>query len=191
MAERKLRLAVIIASTREGRIGGTPGRWFAGQVESHSDYDLDLIDLAELSLNPVLGGERGPSELDFARRMGDADAFVVVTPEYNHGYPASIKQAIDLLKPEWVAKPVGFVSYGGISGGLRAVEQLRQVFAELHAVTVRDVVSFHNVWEKFDANGVPNDVKAVTLAAKLLLDELAWWAVALKNAKEIAAYPAA
>jgi hypothetical protein len=72
-----------------------------------------------------------------------ADAFVVVTPEYNHSYPASLKHAIDMAHGEWNTKPVAFVSYGGISGGLRAVEALRLVFAELHATTIRDTVSFH------------------------------------------------
>jgi NAD(P)H-dependent FMN reductase len=82
---------------------------------------------------------------------------VVVTPEYNHGYTAALKQLIDAVKAEWVAKPVGFVSYGGVSGGLRAVEQLRLVFAELHAVTIRDGVSFAMAWNRFDEAGEPVD----------------------------------
>ena len=86
-------------------------------------------------------------------RVASCDAFIVVTPEYNHGYPAPLKALIDSFGPEWHAKPVAFVSYGGISGGLRAVEQLRLVFAELHAVTIRESVSFAGAWEQFDPEG--------------------------------------
>ncbi len=87
------------------------------------------------------------------RRLAQSDAFVIVTPEYDHGYPAALKFLIDSIYDPWQAKPVAFVSYGGISGGLRAVEQLRLVFAELHAVAIRDSVSFANVWAQFDADG--------------------------------------
>src|SRR5690606_5287867 len=103
--------------------------------------------------------------------------------EYNHGYPAALKLAIDWLRDEWRAKPVGFVAYGGISGGLRAVEQLRLVFAELHAMTVRDVVSFHNAWDLFDAAGMPRDPEGCAAAARGMLDQLAWWARALHDAR--------
>ena len=88
-------------------------------------------------------------------RLAAADAFVVVTPEYNHSYPAPVKTLIDWHFTEWQAKPVGFVSYGGMSGGLRAVEHLRGVFAELHAVTVRDTVSFHGAWDRFGPDAPP------------------------------------
>ncbi len=88
-------------------------------------------------------------------KIAEADAFIIVTPEYNHGYTAALKELIDSCYEPWHAKPVGFISYGGVSGGLRAVEQLRQVFAELHTVTIRDTVSFSNVWAQFDAAGNP------------------------------------
>ena len=86
-------------------------------------------------------------------RLAEADGFVVVTPEYNRSYPASLKKAIDQYNVEWRAKPVAFVSYGGISGGLRAVEHLRNVFAELHAVTVRTAVCVSELWKHFDHTG--------------------------------------
>ncbi len=105
---------------------------------------------------------------------------MVVTPEYNHGYPASLTQAIDLPHDEWKAKPVGFVSYGGMAGGLRAVEQLRQVFAELHVATMRDTVSFHRFFERFDESGRLNDPAGPAEAATVMLYELAWWGQALR-----------
>ena len=115
---------------------------------------------------------------------------MVVTPEYNHGYPASLKQAIDLAMQEWKAKPVAFVSYGGISGGLRAVEQLRQVFAELHAVTIRDTVSFAMAHGRFDSDGGLRDPDAAEAAVKVLLDELLWWGDALRAARAARPYAA-
>ena len=115
--------------------------------------------------------------------IGQADAFVVVTPEYNHGYPAALKQAIDLPRSEWRRKPVAFVSYGGLGGGLRAVEQLRGVFAELHAVTMRDSVSFHMAWELFDESGALRQPAQSNAALTTMLDHLTWWATALRTAR--------
>ncbi len=106
-----------------------------------------------------------------------------MTPEYNHGYPAALKQAIDLAYEQWFAKPVAFVSSGGIVGGLRAVEQLRQVFAELHAVTIRDTVSFHGPDAAFDGSGETRDA-AAEAALKVMLDRLTWWASALRATRE-------
>jgi NAD(P)H-dependent FMN reductase len=115
---------------------------------------------------------------------------VVVTPEYNHSFPASLKNAIDWHFTQWQAKPVGFVSYGGVAGGLRAVEHLRLVFAELHAMTVRGTVSFHMAPERFDANGEPREPEGCNRAAKAMLDQLVWWARALRTARAARPYAA-
>lgn len=178
-----LRLALIVGSTREGRFGPTVARWFAAQVRGRDDFDLDVVDLADADLPAVLPSKPTAAMLDYGRRLEAADVFVVVTPEYNHGYPASLKQAIDVAYAEWQAKPVGFVSYGGVSGGLRAVEQLRQVFAEVHAVGVRDSVSLHNPWGQFGDGDLTHEPTAADGAAKLLLDRLAWWGDALRAAR--------
>jgi NAD(P)H-dependent FMN reductase len=188
--DRPLRVAIIIGSTREGRFGPTVARWFAGEVTQRADMTVDVIDLADAGLPAAYPREFGPAELAFLARIDAADAFVVVTPEYNHGYPAPLKQAIDLPRRQWQAKPVAFVSYGGMSGGLRAVEQLRQVFAELHTVTVRDTVSFPNYGRLFDESGDPVDVAAAGAAAKRMLDQLAWWASALRGARTAQPYAA-
>jgi NAD(P)H-dependent FMN reductase len=180
-------LAIIIGSTREGRFGGVVAEWFISQAWLRDDMTLDVIDLAEVDLPPAYPRRPGPAVEAYTGRIDRADAFVVVTPEYNHGYPASLKQAIDLAHVEWQAKPVGFVSYGGMAGGLRAVEQLRQVFAELHAVTVRDTVSFHMAHAQFDESGEPREPLGCGAAAKTMLDQLAWWAHALRTAR--AAHP--
>lgn len=183
MPDDQLRVAVIVGSTREGRFGDTVGRWLVAQARQRPDMALEVVDLAELGLPAVHHDEPSPAETAFTARIDAADAFVVVTPEYNHGYPASLKFAIDTCYTEFRAKPVAFVSYGGLAGGLRSVEQLRQVFAELHAVTIRDTVSFHAAARQFDPSGQPVDGAGCAAAAKVLLDRLAWFGVALREAR--------
>src|SRR5699024_1016245 len=183
-----LNLVILVGSNRRGRFGPIVTGWFAELAEQHGDFHVDVVDVAELDLPTVLpdmaAGESAPPEAAaLQRRLATADAFVAVTPEYNHGYPASLKNAIDWVKEPWRAKPIGLVSYGAAAGGLRAIEQLRQVFAELHAHTIRDTVSFPNYWEKFDSDGQPIDSTGYGAAAKVLLDQLAWWARALRDAR--------
>ncbi|MEV7424418.1 NAD(P)H-dependent oxidoreductase [Streptomyces sp. NPDC091212] len=189
-----LKLAVILGSNREGRFGPVVADWFLSRAAERTDFTTDLIDLADTDLPTALSFSPGPevrAELvKVTSRLATADAFVVLTPEYNHSFPAVIKSLIDWHFGEWQAKPVGFVSYGGISGGLRAVEQLRQVFAELHAVTVRDTVSFPHVGEGFDDEGRPKDPVGCDTAARTMLDRLAWWALALRDAKSVRPYAA-
>ncbi|MER6142838.1 NAD(P)H-dependent oxidoreductase [Streptomyces sparsogenes] len=189
-----LRVAVLVGSTRDGRFGPVVARWMAGHIAQREDMDADVVDLVETPVPTVMPafGQR-PSDEDVALlgavtpRLAAADAFVVVTPEYNHSYPAPLKNAIDWHNPQWHAKPVAFVSYGGISGGLRAVEHLRGVLAELHAVTIRNTVSFHNYGDKFDADGKPLDPEC-DAAAKSLLDQLTWWGLALRDARTARPY---
>ena len=113
-----------------------------------------------------------------------ADALVVVTPEYNHSFPGPLKTAIDATSGQLRDKPVGFVAYGGMSGGLRAVEQLRPVLAELHAVGLRDTVSFHGAAGAFDGGGRPREESEKEAAAAVLLDALVWWARTLRRARD-------
>jgi NAD(P)H-dependent FMN reductase len=183
MNSNPLNLAILIGSTREGRFAPTVANWFAAQARERDDLTVDVIDLAKAHLPDVLSDRPGPAVESVTQRLSQADAFVVVTPEYNHSFPAPLKSAIDWHSKEWRAKPVGFVSYGGISGGLRAVEHLRQVFAELHAVTVRNSVSFHGVWAHFDPAGQLKDPNRYARSAKSMLDQLVWWARALQEAR--------
>jgi NAD(P)H-dependent FMN reductase len=193
MSSNTLNLAVIIGSVREGRFGPVVANWFAAQALNHGQFKVNLVDLAETNLPLVLGPEppaiattdARPAEMaELTGKLTEADAFVVVTPEYNHSFPASIKAVIDWHFTEWRAKPVGFVSYGSLAGGIRAVEQLRPVFAEMHAVTMRDSVSFANYWELFDEEGRLADPAAAEEAATLLLDQLNWWGQALFDARQ-------
>ncbi|WP_137993738.1 NADPH-dependent FMN reductase [Streptomyces vilmorinianum] len=192
-----LRIAVIQGSTRDGRLGPVVADWVLAHAAARPDMTTDLIDLAETPLPtvfPQLGQAPTAAEdrallAAVSPRLAAADAFVVVTPEYNHSFPASLKNAIDWHNREWHAKPVGFVAYGGFSAGLRAVEHLRAVFAELHAVTIREAVGLQGVWGRFDAEGQATDPAADT-AAKSMLDQLAWWAEALREARTKKPYAA-
>jgi NAD(P)H-dependent FMN reductase len=170
----ELKVAVIYGSNRAGRMCDTVGAWAVGEIAHLPDVSVDVIDPKELDL-PNDGAV-------LKQRIERADAFVVVVPEYNHSYPAALKMLIDSAHQEWQAKPVGFVSYGGISGGLRAVEHLRGVFAELHAVTLRDSVSFANVWAQFGPDGAALQPYAAK-TMKVMLRRLRWWAEALRRAR--------
>ena len=186
----KLNLAVIIGSTRKGRFGPVPARWFAEQAREHAAFHVDVIDLVEAELPMHMDGAGHPHVDAVSIRLHAADAVVVVTPEYNHSFPAPLKAAIDWYNAEWHAKPVGFVSYGGMVGGQRAVEQLRQIFPEVHALTIRNTINFVNFWDKFDDAGQPRDAEPVNKAAAGMLDELLWWSRSLKQARAVSPFPA-
>lgn len=182
-----IRVAVIYGSTRQGRFCDTVVNWVAAQIWSRGGFTLDLIDPGESAWPRWHEFETSPALDALSRRLQQADAFVVVTPEHNHGYPASLKYLMDMTSRAWRAKPVAFVSYGGISGGLRAVEQLRQVVAELHAMSVRHSTSFAYAPEQFDAEGQVLDERALHSITKLL-SQLRWWAVALREARRSHSY---
>ncbi|GAA4617677.1 NAD(P)H-dependent oxidoreductase [Actinoallomurus liliacearum] len=182
-----VRLAVIIASTRNGRFGPTVAEWFTVRARRRGDLEVDLVDLAETRLPSTLCDHDEavpPRVAEFGARLAAADAFVVVTPEYNQSFPAPLKTAIDWLYEEWHAKPVAFVAYGRESGGLYAVAQLRQVFTELHAVPIAASITLPCYWDLFAADGSwPKATAACNAAVTPLLDQLVWWARALRDAR--------
>lgn len=182
-----LRIAVIVGSVRDGRFGVRIGEWVHKCLLA-AEIETDLIDLAELTFPGTMAGH--PGLATFADRIGGADAVVVITPEYNHSYPGPLKSAIDALRHQWQAKPIGFVSYGGLSGGLRAVEALRLVFAELHAMTIRETVSLHNPWGPAGDPAVDYPDSAATEALHRMIRQLLWWAEAISTARERTPYPA-
>lgn len=196
MTSTPLRLAVIIGSVREGRFGPVVADWITGLARGHGSFEVDLIDLAEMELplalpavSPIMDPNppRPAGMLDLTRRLADADAFVIVTPDINRSYPASLKSAIDWHFTQWNRKAIGFVGYSGNSGGLLAIEHLRQVFNELHAHTVREYVSFPRFYLLFGPDGALLDPAGPEAAAQDMLDQLHWWATALANARELAA----
>ena len=183
-----LRVAVVLGSVRDGRFGGVVAGWVAKTLAGWG-IDADSIDLAGLRIPSDMTAH--PDVTSFAARIDNADAVIVITPEYNHSYPGPLKTALDALNTPWHAKPVAFVSYGGMSGGLRAVEALRPVFAELHAVTVRDAVSLHNPWGPAADPQTEYPDETATAALHGMTRQLLWWAAALRTARQDTVYPAA
>jgi NAD(P)H-dependent FMN reductase len=191
------KLVIIVGSVREGRFGPTVASWVAEQADTHGSFDVEVVDLADVEIplalpaaSPKYAGDSYPRPAGMAvltTHLDAADAFIVVTPEYNHSYPASLKAAIDWHFTQWTAKPVAFVSYGGAAGGRHAVLHLENVLTELHAVTIRDGLAFPNYFTNWQ-DGRPIDDAAAGYA-KVLLDQLAWWATTLKSARLAAPYP--
>ena len=190
MVER-LRLGIVTGSTREGRTGEVVARWFRGVAEARPALDVIGADLRDYPLPfydarlPARVAEKSYA-LEPQRRwvelVGSLDAFVIVTPEYNHAYPAVLKNALDHVYAGWNAKPVGFVSYGGTAGGVRAVEQLRLVAIELQMAPVRDEVNIPLAAVAFGEDGTPKD-PLHRKRAETLLDQLTWWGEALRDAR--------
>ncbi|XVU27732.1 NADPH-dependent FMN reductase [Actinoplanes sp. CA-054009] len=172
-------LLMIIGSTRPGRAGLPIARWFGAQAEKHGGFDVQTADLAEIDL-PLLADPHHPRlrqyehqhTWNWSARVEAADAFVIVTPEYNYGYPAAVKNALDHLSQEWAYAPIGFVSYGGIAAGTRAVQQLKQVVTTLRMIPVFESVNipFH---PPLITDGVFSPAPATEDAATAMLDELA------------------
>jgi NAD(P)H-dependent FMN reductase len=181
-----LRIAIIIGSTRPGRNGEAVGKWVHEIAKKRTDSNFELVDIRDFNL-PLLDEPIPPSMGQYSKehtkawslRIDSFDAYIFVTAEYNHGIPGALKNAIDFLYKEWNNKVAGFVSYGG-AGGVRAVEQLRLVMAELKVATVRSQVtlSLFTDFENF------TKFKPATFqenSANAMLDEVIAWGGALKT----------
>lgn len=173
-----MKIGIVIGSVRSGRVGASVADWVARSAQGRA-AEYDIVDLAgfdvplvtEATLPMMAGREYASPEVRAWSQAIDAcDAFVFVTPEYNHGVPGAFKNAVDSLGPEWVGKVVAFVSYGA-DNGVRAVEQWRQIIANFSMVDVRAQVSLARFVE-FDVDGAvtPNERRAGELAA--LFDQL-------------------
>ena len=191
------RLSIIIGSTRPGRAGLPIADWFADRARAHGGFGIDVVDLAELNL-PMLDEPNHPRlrqythqhTKDWSARVAGSDAFVIVTPEYNHGYSAAVKNAIDYLHHEWHYKPVGFVSYGGVAAGTRAMQQLKQVVTAQRMLPLTDAVNipFHTQFLDDDGRVQANEV--MEQAADVMLDELVRVAETLRPLREAVEQPA-
>jgi NAD(P)H-dependent FMN reductase len=172
-------LHVITTSTRPGRVGRLVADWFLGEARAEGSFDVEDVDLATVNLplfdephHPRLGQYTHEHTRAWSRLVSAADAFVFVIPEYNYGFNAAAKNAIDYLHAEWADKPVGFVSYGGVAAGTRAVQMLKQVLTTLRMVPVFESVNIPFVAQLLDEEGF--HANAVLDAAALgMLRELA------------------
>jgi NAD(P)H-dependent FMN reductase len=173
-----LTLQVIIASTRPGRAGAAIGRWVVPRCRKDGRFAVEVTDLAELAL-PIMDEPHLPRARRYvhqhtwawSRIVESSDAIVFVMPEYNHGFPGVLKNAIDYLHHEWAFKPVGFVSYGGLSGGMRAVQLLKPVLTCLRMLPVTDQVALANYAADL-RDGVFDPGEPAEIACTVMLDEL-------------------
>lgn len=189
-----LRIKIIIGSTRQGRFGDRPAGWIFEETKMLDGVETELLDLRDYPMpflddpkSPAMEGGNYPDEAvrGWAEKIKEADAYIIVAPEYNHGYSAVLKNAMDHLYGEWNNKPVGFVSYGGV-GGARAVEQLREVAIEFQMAPIRNAIHIQAPWGLVDDKG---DLKvgafdSLKNSKEKFLTQLLWWAKALKAARE-------
>jgi NAD(P)H-dependent FMN reductase len=188
-------LGVVIASVRPGRVGLPVGRWAAETAAAHGGFQVEVADLAELGLplmdephHPRLGPYVHEHTLRWSAYVDAADAFLFVTPEYNHGPAASLLNAISYLYHEWLYKPIGFVSYGGPSGGMRAVEAVKPVVSRLSMVALHQAVAVPYV-DRQVVDNVFKPSSAQKEAADRMLDELLRWTEALLTLREVSPAP--
>ncbi len=184
-----MKLHTIIASVRPTRIGPAIGRWFHDYAVKHGKFDAELIDLATFKLpvhdepeHPRMGKYVHEHTKAWSASVAAADAFAFVTPEYNFGPPPSLLNAFTFVSREWGYKPCGFVSYGGLSGGTRAVQVAKQMVTGLRMMPMVEGVAIPMVFPMLSADKqtfTPNDL--ITTSAQQTLDELFKWATALKT----------
>jgi NAD(P)H-dependent FMN reductase len=180
-------LRIIIGSTRPGRVGPSVAAWITERARQHGGFDVEVTDLAELNL-PMFNEPNHPRlrtyvhqhTKDWSALVGGSDAFIFVIPEYNYGFTAPLKNAIDYLNAEWANKAAGIVSYGGVAAGTRAAQMLKQVFSALKLVPVTDSVNIPFVAQFLDEDRrlKPNEI--MEQAATAMLDELVRWTESLR-----------
>jgi NAD(P)H-dependent FMN reductase len=192
-----MKLQVIVGSTRPSRAADKVVPWVARRAALHEAFETEVIDLRDWPLPMFgehmgsLGDPRDPSYSDPAvrqwnQKIAEADAYLVITPEYNHSVPGELKNAIDSVFVSFAFrnKPMAMVGYsGGIGGAIRAIEHLNQIAVEVEAAPLRSTVILPFVDKAFTEDGEPAD-PAPEVSLQILLEDLAWWATALRNARE-------
>jgi len=186
-----LKLHVIICSTRPGRVGPSVARWFHDFAVQHGRFDASLVDLADFNL-PIFDEPNHPATGKYTKQhtqrwsasVASADAYAFVTPEYNYGPPPSFVNALNYLYKEWNYKPCGFVSYGGVSGGLRAVQLEKQLVTTLKMMPMMEGVMVPMVAKLLDENKAFQANDLIRSAATTMLNELLRWAEGLKAMRD-------
>ena len=186
-----MKLNIIVGSTRPGRIGPKVAQWAETFAREHGKFDVNLVDLAEFAL-PVFDEPKHPRMQDYAHEhtkawaasVDAADAYLFVTPEYNYFPPASLINAIGYLSKEWAYKPAGVVSYGGISGGLRAAQELRLLLTTLKVMPIPEGVPVPMVFDMLNPEAGFTPTQPVVDGTRLVLDELHKWAGGLATLRQ-------
>ena len=185
------RIGIILGSTRPNRNGEQVAKWVLDLATRRDDAEFELVDLRDYPLPhldepipPSMGQYQHEHTRQWAKKIASFDGFVIVTPEYNHGIPGVLKNAIDYLYAEWNNKAVGFVSYGSV-GGVRAVEHLRLVAGELQMADVRQQVALSMITE-FENFSVFKPGAYNLDALSVLLDQVIAWSAALASLRTAA-----
>jgi len=181
-------LKILTSTTREGRKGGAIANWLTSYAQQNSGFDVELLDLAEINLpfmdepnHPRLQQYKHDHTKKWSETIEGADAFVIVLSEYNFGFPAPIKNALDYLFNEWRHKPVGIVSYGGISAGLRSTQMLKQVVTALNMMPLQEQVSVPFFTKFINEEGEFTPDETITKSASVMLTELQKWSEVMKQ----------
>ena len=181
-------LKIIIASTRPGRKGISVANWFIEIAKKATAFNVEVVDLAAINLpfidepsHPRLQRYTKEHTKEWSKTIDAADAFVFVIPEYNYSMPPTLLNAIDFLYKEWNYKPVGLVSYGGLSGGTRSAQMCKQVITAVKMMPLSEAVNIPFFEKNIDADGKFNGYEAVDKSAEILLHELLKWTETLKS----------
>ena len=195
MTSKKLELKIIIGSTRPNRFSEQTANWFTEIAKNYPEFSVEVLDLRDYPM-PYYEEANSPSQIKvgdykneiinkWGRKIGEADAFVIISPEYSHGYSAVLKNALDYVYAPWNNKPVAFVGYGSVGGG-RAVEQLRVVSVELQMAPIRNAVHIIAPWTLTESDGSlrVGALSSYESSANELLKQLLWWAETLRAGRE-------
>ena len=181
------KLGVVVGSVRTGRVGLPIAEWFVERARQHGAFEVQLLDLKTIDLpmfaertHPRLQTYESDQQKAWSATIAPIDAFVFVTPEYNYSTAPALLNALDYLSAEWAYKPAGFVSYGGISGGLRAVQMTKQTLTALRMMPIVEAVNIPFV-AKLVEGGQFKATEVHDKSARAMLDELIRWATAMKT----------
>ena len=195
MDEKKVELKIIIGSTRPKRFSEKAAGWFVEIAKREPRFNVEVLDLRDYELpfyeEPVspsymkVGEYKSDIVNKWGKKIEEADAYIVIAPEYNHGYSAVLKNAFDYVYAPWNKKPIGFVSYGSVGGG-RAVEQLREVAVELQMAPIRNAVHIQAPWTLLGEDGSLKEraLDSYEKSAEGMLKQLLWWAEILREGRE-------
>ena len=188
-------ISIIVGSVRQGRLAISPARWILERQHQHEGVDARLLDLQDYPmpffdapLPPAMPGRpayENPLVQRWTQAIAESDGFIIVTPEYNHGPPAVLKNAIDWVFPEWARKAVAFVGHGSV-GGARAIEQLRAIATEVQLAPIRSAVHLPAtaLYAHFQGQDVAPHLAELDNVADQMIDDLLWWTTALRTARD-------
>lgn len=181
-------LKIIIASTRPGRRGIAVADWFIEIAKQNPDFSIEVLDLEKINLpfidepnHPKLQQYTQEHTRQWSKTINEADAFIFVIPEYNYAMPPTLSNAIDFLFNEWNYKPVGLVSYGGISGGLRSAQMCKQQITTVKMMPMSEGVAIPFIEKFINEEGRFISTDQIDRSAEILLRELLKWTIALKT----------